>query len=49
MKRYKLIITYKRGDALYLEEESISPYYLEIKAMEITLFNKDLQYKIYEL
>ena len=55
MKKYKLVITYKReqaekrGDALYLEKDSYNPEYLRIIAERAISKNSDLQYKIYEL
>ena len=49
MKRYKLIITYKRGDALHLEECSYNPEYLRLLGECAISKNSDLQYKIYEL
>ena len=55
MKRYKLVITYKReqaekrGDALYLEKDSYNPEYLRLIAECAISKNSDLQYNIYEL
>lgn len=55
MKKYKLVITYKREQAeklvgaLFLEKNSYNPEYLRMFA-EITISkNSDLQYNIYEL
>ena len=55
MKKYKLVITYKRehaekrGDALYLEECSYNPEYLRLLGECAISKNSDLQYNIYEL
>ena len=55
MKKYKLVITYKREhaekrvDALHLEECSYNPEYLRLIAECAISKNSDLQYNIYEL
>ena len=55
MKKYKLVITYKReqaekrGGALYFEENSYNPEYLRCLGECAISKNSDLQYNIYEL
>ena len=55
MKKYKLVITYKReqaekrGDALHLEECSYNPEYLRSLGECAISKNSDLQYNVYEL
>ena len=55
MKKYKLVITYKRdqaekrGGALCLEKDSYNPEYLRLIAERAISKNSELQYKIYEL
>lgn len=55
MKKYKLLVTYKREiaeikeESLFHEEDGYNPCYLEMKGYMMSICNDELQYTVYEL